>query len=94
MEKNIRGFLRGFLASTGHRGRVDARGQRGHSPAGLTRTSGPMPALLVVSDERDAFGVVGLEQRCATGPRRSDTSRRSSRRCFARIPVAAERRFE
>jgi hypothetical protein len=32
-------FLWG-LASTGHRGRVDARGQRRHTPSGLTRTTG------------------------------------------------------
>jgi hypothetical protein len=42
---NIRGwdFVESFevvLASTGHRGRVDARGRRGHVPAGLTRTTG------------------------------------------------------
>jgi len=29
-----------LLASTGPRGRVDARGWRGHTPTGLTRTSG------------------------------------------------------
>ena len=33
-------FWEGVLASTGHRGRVDARGPPPHAPAGLTRTSG------------------------------------------------------
>ena len=51
MEKNIRHFLEGALASTGHRGRVDARGQPRHTPSGLTRTSGHAPSLLLVNDK-------------------------------------------
>jgi hypothetical protein len=33
-------FLKRCLASTGHRGRVGARGRQCHAPAGLTRTAG------------------------------------------------------
>ena len=40
VDKNIRGCLKTVLASTGHRGRVDARGPRRHGAPGLTRTSG------------------------------------------------------
>ena len=38
--EKVRRLLRGVMASTGHRGRVDARGPHAHLPAGLTRTSG------------------------------------------------------
>jgi hypothetical protein len=40
VEKDIRHFLKVMGASTGHRGRVEARGQRRHGAPGLTRISG------------------------------------------------------
>ena len=39
------------LASTGHRGRVDARGRPRRREPGLTRTSGPFAGVLVVNDD-------------------------------------------
>ena len=54
-------FLEGVLASTGHRGRVDARGRHRHAPACVTRTAGHVPALLLVKDEGAAPAAAALD---------------------------------
>jgi len=41
------------LASAAHRGRADPRGQRGHTPSGLTRNAG-RPAGAPSRDRRSA----------------------------------------
>ena len=59
-------FFKWGLASSGHRGRDDARGHRCHAPSGLTRTSG----LCAAAPSRDGRAATpsaarGSEQRCA-----------------------------
>ena len=49
--REVTAFFRGVLASTGHRGRVDARGQRIGGPLGLTRTAG-LPSNAPCRDAR------------------------------------------
>ncbi len=53
-------IFKGFQASTGHRGRVDARGHRGHLPSGLTRTTRHVPALFVLMDAGAAPAAAAL----------------------------------
>ena len=54
-------FLNGALASTGLRGRVDARGRPRHTPSGLTRTSG----LCAGVPSRDRRGTTPSASRCS-----------------------------
>ena len=66
-------FFKGVLASTGHRGRVDARGLRVSGATGLTRTSDRGAAAPSrVGRWRDAFGLARRRRRCLT-PIVSDT---------------------
>jgi len=57
--------LGGALASTGHRGRFDARGRRSGLATGLRELRIVLPTLLLVTDERGAFGsrVLGVALR-------------------------------
>jgi len=64
VEKSASIFLRG-VASTGHRGRVDARGRREHCSAGLTRTA----ALSASAPSRDERRTTPQASRANAAPK-------------------------